>query len=133
MKTKTAIWLSVGAVVVGGVTLGLGIFGILEYSFHNSDLYKMSLERVLKEKQVVDAIGEPIQPKYFVLGSLNTQTAAGGSTGHGDLYYDVVGPRGKCEVYVTGDKDGVWTFTRLEVNLPGRDKNLVLESSENQK
>ncbi len=133
MKTKTAVWLGIGVVVVGGVALGLTIFGILEYSFHNSDLYKMSLERVQKEKQVVDVIGEPMRPKYFVLGNIEVQTSGGRSTGHGDLYYDIVGPRGKCEVYVTGEKDGVWTFTRLEVNLPGREKNLVLESSENQK
>src|SRR5438270_3832984 len=109
MKRKTTVWLSIAALVVGCVFFVAAIFGILEYSFHNSDLYSMSLDRVRREKRVVDSIGEPIVPKYLVLGNLNVQTSGGRSTGHGDLYYDVTGPRGKCEVYVTGDKDGVWT------------------------
>jgi hypothetical protein len=128
MSTKKIIWLSLLVGLIALTAFVGAVVGAVEYGFHNSGLYKMSLDRVSNDPQVIAVIGQPGNPKWFVSGNMKVLTSGGHSTGHGDLYYDLVGPKGKCEVYVTGDKNDVWLITRLELHFLGRPDNLILVS-----
>src|SRR3954470_7160521 len=106
MTTKKIIWLCLGGVAALAIFVGALIFSV-ERMFHESAIYQMSLDRVTAEKQVIDSIGQPMKAKWFISGSLEASI----ETGYGDFYYNVVGPKGNCEVYVTGHKRGTWKIT----------------------
>ena len=84
MSAKKIIWLCVGGVLAIAVFITALLFS-LESAFHSSDLYQMSLKRVSNEKLVIDAIGQPMKPKWFVSGHLETKYSAGRKTGNGDF------------------------------------------------
>jgi hypothetical protein len=71
-------WARAGFVVfIAGILLVVGlvysIFGLMK----NSDAYKMSVSRVILDPQVVEVMGEPITPGWFVTGSIELKNNGG--------------------------------------------------------
>ena len=89
-------------------------------SIRSSDAYQQALAKAKVNPEVVLHIGQPIQPGWFVSGSINVS----GPSGDADLSIPISGPKGKGTIYVVGKKSaGEWTYTRMEVEvegLPGR-------------
>jgi len=99
-------------VTIGGclTAVFVFVFGMLK----SSDAYTHSLAAVRADSELQAALGEPIEPGYFVTGNINVS----GSAGHADLFYDVTGPKGTGTVYVVADKQaGQWTFETLVVEI----------------
>jgi hypothetical protein len=107
-------WLAIGCVVV--LVLGVaGIGGLFYFVFgliRSSDVYKDALQRAQSNPQVIAALGQPIEPGWWVAGSINIDN----SSGHADFLAPIHGPNGKAIIEATARKrTGQWTFSRLRV------------------
>ena len=84
------------------------VFAIMK----SSGAYQMALEKVTSHQKVVALLGEPIEPGFFVSGSVNTS----GPSGQANLSFSISGPHGDAKVYVFANKEtGEWKILRLAV------------------
>jgi Cytochrome oxidase complex assembly protein 1 len=94
------------ALVVAGVAAL--VFGLMT----RSDAYRQALDRVRESPAAVEALGRPIEPGWFVSGSINVT----GPSGRASLAIPVSGPRGRGTLYVEADKRaGQWRFKLLQL------------------
>jgi hypothetical protein len=101
-------------VLCGGLValIVAAVFGAIKSSVP----YTESLATVKQDAQVQQLLGDPIEPGFFVTGSINVS----GDSGDADIAYSVSGPKGSGTVYVVAEKTaGEWDF-----------KTLALESAE---
>jgi hypothetical protein len=100
------------------------VFGMIK----SSAPYTESLAAAQADTRVQAALGQPIEPGFFVTGNINTS----GSSGHADIAYEITGPQGTATVLAVADKTaGTWTFTTLEVQPGGSGERIdLLESKE---
>jgi hypothetical protein len=101
-------------VVCGGfvVLIVAIVFGAIKSSAPYTD----SLAVVQRHPQAHELLGAPIEPGFFVTGSIHVSD----SSGDADISYSVSGPKGEGTVYVVAEKKaGEWDF-----------KTLALESGE---
>jgi Cytochrome oxidase complex assembly protein 1 len=92
------------------------IFALVFGAIKSSDVYKEAVARAKEAPAVQSALGTPITEGMFVSGNLNT----GGASGSADLAIPISGPKGSGTVYAVATMvGGKWTFTTLEVAVPG--------------
>lgn len=103
-----------------------GIFLLVFSSFRSSDVYRMALERARANPDVVRQLGTPIEPGWWVSGSMNVT----GGSGSADLAIPIHGPKGTGKIELVARKrDGRWMFRRLVV-LPDGGAPIVVEESD---
>ncbi len=86
------------------------VFGMVK----SSDVYKDALVTAQTNPAVVQALGSPIKPGIFVMGSINVS----GASGQADLAIPISGPKGKGTVYAVASKSmGRWSFSKLAVEI----------------
>jgi hypothetical protein len=72
---------------------------------------------------VVDALGEPIEPGWYMSGSINVS----GSSGEADIMIPISGPRGTGRIYAVATKSaGRWSYEILEVEIDGQPERIDL-------
>ena len=95
------------------------VFGSIKSSF----VYQQAIERARSNAEVVQALGEPIEPGWLISGNINID----GSSGHADLSIPVSGPKKSGKVYASAEKKlGKWDFSALEVEIEGDPKRINL-------
>lgn len=93
-----------------------GILLVVESSFQHSDSYVQALARARADPQVVEKIGQPIEPGWMASGSIDVS----GSSGDADISIPIRGPKGKGTLYVVAKKRaGRWEFETLQVEVTG--------------
>jgi hypothetical protein len=98
----------------------LVVFGFIR----QSDVYQYALERASSNEAVVEALGEPVGPGWYVSGSIDVE----GGSGSADLAIPISGPSGKGTIFVVARKSaGLWEYDVLEVEVEGRGERIVLE------
>ncbi|MGA7613780.1 MAG: cytochrome c oxidase assembly factor 1 family protein [Thermoanaerobaculia bacterium] len=96
------------AAAVGGLVLALAS------SFKSSDVYKMAMTQLRHNASAVEHLGEPIDPGWWVSGSMNVN----GASGSADLEIPVHGPKDSGKLYLEAEKHaGQWTFKSLRVQF----------------
>jgi len=107
-------------VVAGFVAIILYIvFGIIKYS----DVYKDSLAQAQANPAVMEALGAPIEERFFVFGNIQVS----GPSGEADLAIPISGPKGSGTIYAVATKSaGKWGFTTLEVAIKGSEDRIDL-------
>lgn len=115
-----AVLLGAPLACVGFVALIVAlVFGL----FRSSEVYQQALERARRSPQVTRALGEPVEARFWVTGSLNTS----GDSGSADLSIPIAGPRGTGRIAVRAlREEGVWSFTRLWVTVDGAEAPIDL-------
>ena len=74
-------------------------------------------------RQVVDALGEPIESGFWISGSINVD----GPSGDVDVSIPISGPKGSGTLYVVGNRSaGRWQYSRMEVEVSGRPSRIDL-------
>jgi hypothetical protein len=87
------------------------LLGIIQYSFHHSDVFNNSLVIVSQNQRVVQLIGSPLKPKYFITGAISIQNYSGDA----DIFYVVNGPNGSLTIHAVAEHShSVWTITKLK-------------------
>jgi hypothetical protein len=94
-------------------------FGALKYS----GVYVESLKKARASLAVVQALGEPIEEGFFVLGSIHVN----GPSGEADIAIPISGPKGSGTIYAVATKSaGIWHFELLEVHIKGSEDRIDL-------
>jgi len=93
--------------------------------FKHSDAYQVALARARTSPGVVRELGEPVEPGWWVSGSINVS----GPSGHADFETPLHGPSGRATLYVTAEKEaGRWHYKVLEVAVEGKNDRINLLS-----
>ena len=104
-----------------------GIFLLVETSIKSSHAYTEAMTRAQQSPQVLEKIGQPLQPGWFISGSINTS----GSSGNADFSIPLSGSKGKGTLYVVAKKSaGLWQFETLQVEVEGESQRIDLLQAE---
>jgi hypothetical protein len=97
------------------------LFGMMR----SSDVYTTAMQRMRESPQVVEALGTPIEPGWYLSGQINIS----GASGEASLQIPISGPKAEADLYVEAEKtSGRWTYSTLIVNVDGQDKQIDLLS-----
>ena len=84
------------------------VFGLIK----SSDAYIEALARAKASPEVQAALGTPIEPGFFVSGSIKINN----NTGNADLSIPVSGPKGSATIRAVATRaGGPWQYSVLEV------------------
>ena len=110
------------------VVLGVaGVVSLVMGSLKQSDAYKEALAAVRSNPAAVEALGEPIEPGFFLSGSVNVT----GPAGEAVLSIPLHGPRGKGTLYLEATKRaGRWEYSLLELAVAGKEERIGLLAEE---
>lgn len=112
---------SVLAVVAFVAAIIVAVFGFMT----RSDVYQHALETARSSPAVVEALGEPIEPGWYLTGNINVS----GSSGKADITVPISGPRGEGTIYATATKRaGAWEYELLEVEVTDSGERIDLRS-----
>jgi Cytochrome oxidase complex assembly protein 1 len=98
------------------IVLGIGaicalvifVFGVIK----KSDVYREALDKVRADQRVVAALGEPINPGFWVSGNLDVKNQKGTA----DFTFPITGPKGSAKVHAVAATDGNdWEYSELVV------------------
>jgi len=108
---------------IGGCgALTFGLFALMK----SSDAHTTSLKQVQENDSVKEILGTPIEPGFWLMGSINLN----GSSGNADIFYPVSGPKSSGTVYVVGTKtEGVWQYSKISFIQETTNKKIDLVSS----
>lgn len=113
--------LIVGALILGGLVGG--IVYLVMNNFKSSPVYTRAMQAAQSDTRVVQALGEPIQPGWYVTGTIEEQGISGDAT----MTIPISGPRKGGTLYASARKqNGVWQFYTLAVQVDGDDKIIPL-------
>jgi hypothetical protein len=106
-----------------GVAMFVGVMSLLK----SSDVYTQSLAAVQGDPRVAAALGEPIEPSFFLQGNINYMNDGGDA----NITYSVSGPKGTASVHAVATRAaGVWTYQTHDVQLPNGEKVAVPVAAE---
>ena len=122
-------WARAGLAVIVGLALLVGsIFYGVFYVMKGSDAYKLTMQQVLSDTQVVAALGEPIETSWFITGNISVT----GIDGAANLSIPLSGPKGSGTVISRSTKvAGEWKIFLLIVRIEGNPTPMVLINTRN--
>jgi len=99
-------------ILVIGLSLALvgGVFGVIK----SSEVYQVALEQVQEAPRVREALGDPVEPGWWITGSVETS----GASGTADIQFPINGSQDSGTVFVVATKSGgEWHYQTLDVQL----------------
>ncbi len=118
--SKNLGWVvSVGclSMILLGCLFVMSIFGVATTALKSSDAYAIAMSTAEHDPVVIAELGAPLEPGWFVSGSVNVS----GGSGHADLSIPVSGSVHSGKVNAVAEKSGgAWTFSKLNVTVNGR-------------
>lgn len=129
-KTPLGVALGCGCTLLGVAAFAALVLGILGFVFSmmkNSEPYKHALTQVQNSPQAIAVLGEPIEPGWLLMGSINLS----GSSGSADLSIPVEGSKASGRLNVVASKSGgEWTYSalRLTSDALGQPLDLLSET-----
>lgn len=117
--TPRGLWI----VPAGCLGLFVGLFGLLGLLIHvvtkpfrGKGPRDLAVDLARKNRELVEALGEPILRGFLVAGSIRVS----GRSGTARLAIPIRGPRGRARLDVAAIKqDGKWIFEHAEATLAG--------------
>jgi hypothetical protein len=120
---RWAVPLGCAGLVAVPVLLVVSFFFLLVGGIKSSWAYSNALEAARTNAWVVEELGEPIETRWFVSGSINVS----GSSGEAEFTIPLKGPRNTATLYVVAEKEaGEWRFELLEIVIAGQDDRIDL-------
>ncbi|MBN2580395.1 MAG: hypothetical protein JXB10_15535 [Pirellulales bacterium] len=102
-----------------------GIIGYVAMKMKGLEPYAVSLQKVLMDPQIKEAIGEPIELDSILPSG---QYHEEGESGEAKYYWDVKGPKGKAKIEMQARKmGGKWALVVLTATLEDGKKIDLLE------
>lgn len=109
--------------VLLAVLAAAGLFLAVLGGMKRSEVFQMALERTRSSPAAIEALGEPIEPGWWLSGSVNVS----GPTGEASFAAPVSGPNGEGTLYVEAVKQaGEWRLTLLELEVQGTGERIDL-------
>lgn len=118
-----SIFLALAALALLALIFVGGLLAIIETLLKRSDAYTQALAKACGNPQVVEVLGQPIAPGWFVSGNINVS----GPSGNANLAIPISGPKSKGTIYAIATKSaGRWHFDTLEVEVNGQEHRIDL-------
>jgi hypothetical protein len=112
---------SIALFVAFAAGIVFAVFGLMR----RSEVYAYALEQARTNPSVVEALGAPIEPGWYLSGSVNLN----GASGNADIAIPISGSRGAGTVYAIATKRaGVWEYELLEVALASGGERIDLRA-----
>lgn len=113
-------------VVAGGagiLLLGGGGVAAITSIMKSSGGYAEAIQRAKTDCAVQKALGKPLEPGWFVSGSVNVS----GTSGQSQLSVPIKGTRSAGTLYLEAEKvAGAWEFRMLQLDVDGQADNIDL-------
>ncbi len=115
------------APTAGGIILLCVICPVLFFTLfeelRSSEVYQMALKEAKSNPDVVQVLGEPVEPGWWLNGSIEVN----GPTGQADLAIPISGPKDSGTLYVIAQKTaGQWQFVTLKVVVDSQNERINL-------
>jgi hypothetical protein len=95
----------VAAIIFGIVMAAMG-------TIKTTAPYQQGVALAQHHPAVIEALGNPVEPGWFLSGNINTS----GSSGDADFSVPLQGPEGEGTLYIKATREaGEWTLTKAEV------------------
>ncbi len=109
-----------------------GIFWWVISSIKSSEPYRMALERVRTDREVIEQLGEPVEEAGWIpTGNFSYQTNNGVTSGRASFDFSVSGPKGSARVHAEAAcRNGKWGFRVLEVTPASGGQTISLTADE---
>ncbi len=119
-------------VMVSPCCCGGGIFWWVVSSLKSSEPYRMALERVRADRDVIGQIGEPVEETgWLPAGNFAYQTNNGVTSGRANFDFSVSGPKGAARVHAKAVcRNGKWGFRVLQVRPASGGRTISLPVDE---
>ncbi len=99
------------------------LFFLVMGGMRNAEVTQLAISIANNHAELVEAIGEPIEPRGFISGSIQTS----GPSGEADLAIPIVGPRGQATLYGEATRrQREWTYQVLVAELEDDGRRLDL-------
>ena len=119
--------LGCSGMVLLSVGAAAGCVGLVLRMMKSSGAYQIALDRVKQDGAVIERLGEPIEPGWYVTGSFQTS----GTSGNAAIEFPVRGPQGKGTVTAEATKHrGQWQLDYLAVEIKETGEHIVLVGGE---
>jgi hypothetical protein len=132
--SRNLLWLLPTAFLVLVLPCGCcaGIFWWLIGSLKSAEPYRMALERVRTNPQVIERLGKPIEEAgWMPTGNFSYQTNNGVTSGKASFDFSVSGPKGTARVHAEAVcRNGKWGFRVLEVTPANSGKTISFPADE---
>ena len=123
-KWVVAIGCLTPVILAGGCMAGLVMF--VFGAIRQSEPYQEGLRRARANPEVVERLGTPIEPKWYLTGNID----ASNDGGTANIVIPVRGPKGDGAIRVRGTKEsGRWTYQEIVAEAGGAQINLLEEPS----
>jgi len=123
-------WAVPTLVVCGFALFAAAIFSAFSLTtrmLRDNEAYRIALAAAQADQRLVADLGRPIEPRWWVTGSVN---AGPDGSGFANLLIPVEGPRGRATVYADASAEhGDWKFTYLVAILDGSGEQIDLMAS----
>lgn len=101
-----------------------GLFSLTTRMMRDNDAYRIALAQAQADRTLVDVLGRPIEPGWWMTGSIGTD---GDGSGEAQLQIPVHGPQGEATVYVQAiRRQGIWRFSELAATVEGSTRPIDL-------
>jgi hypothetical protein len=103
--------------------LVIGIFALVLNVIKDSEPYQGALTQARSNERVIEVLGEPIEPGWWITGSSETTD----TSGFADFAFPISGPDNSGNLYVVALKSaGEWEFQRIELEIEGQSSRIRL-------
>ena len=93
----------------------------------DSQAYKDSMEAVTSNQEVIDILGEPIEPDGMQGGNFSYKNGVSSA----EFSIPIKGPNGEATIFVVGSGvDDDWTYDAMEVHIDGTNEIINLLEQE---
>ncbi len=114
-------------VALAFAALSAAVVVLVAGTMKTSWAYTNGVELACRNPSVQEALGAPVEPRFWVTGSVEVT----GPSGSADLAIPLRGPKGKATLYVVAEKRaGRWRFELLEAEVSGRADRIDLMPEE---
>ncbi|MBZ5522219.1 MAG: cytochrome c oxidase assembly factor 1 family protein [Acidobacteriia bacterium] len=114
---RNALWLIPAIILAALLLLAAfiaGVFAIVFGSMKSSEPYQHAVAVVTSDPRAVQALGRPVQPKWYVSGSFNISN----SSGDANLAIPVRGSIHSGTITVVAKKkNGIWSYETMELQV----------------
>ena len=115
------------AMLLAGGVFVASILWIVMASIRSSAPYASSFQTATADCELQQILGTPIEPGWFISGSINVT----GPAGEAQLSIPLKGPQSSAKMYVNATKSaGRWSYELMEVEPKGRAKRINLLEEE---
>lgn len=106
--------------------IGLFVYGVFSM-IGSSDVAMEAKRRAQQDPRVIEALGQPVEPGWFIQGNQQTN----GPNGSASLQIPLDGPKAEADLYVEAVKRvGRWQYRTLTVVVDGRSTDIDLRTAE---